>query len=370
MTEPAALITAAEVETPLGSGLEAVWGALVSGRTIIDALDDTAPSLEMGTCPQVDSALPPETRLERLACRVLARVLPSDFNPGADLLVLGTSLGGEDDRGRVNLSAWGRRVGEAAGGIEPFALLSTACSTGNDALLLGTSLVRSGAADRVVVIAADVATRAKWNGHRALGTLSSCGPRPFRKDRDGMVLSEGAAAVVLQSPARRPQRDMATLGHVLGGASMNVGGGLTGIAPDGATVAGVVRAALTDAGVTPEDISHVNAHATSTIANDLAEARGLSSVFSGAAQRPLVSATKANLGHALGATALIEAVLTLTALRHRYAPPLPLAAEMDELRLPVSAAGNTALRSGAGINLSLGFGGFHACTVFKSTGDL
>jgi 3-oxoacyl-[acyl-carrier-protein] synthase II len=236
-------------------------------------------------------------------------------------------------------------------------------------------MIRAGRADVVLAGGTEAAIHAlpmaAFASMKAMSTRNDepeRASRPYDKARDGFVLGEGAGLVVLESEAHAKARG-AKIYCTLSGA------GITSDAhhiaqpdPSGSGVARALRLALADAGVSPQDLGHVNAHATSTPQGDVAEVLALRNVLGGAADSAPISATKSMTGHLLGAAGAIEAVATVLAVRDRTAPPtINLDDPDDEIDVDIVRHEPRKLRSGplAALNNSFGFGGHNVCLVFS-----
>ncbi|MCP3803124.1 beta-ketoacyl-[acyl-carrier-protein] synthase family protein [Allokutzneria sp. A3M-2-11 16] len=327
--------------TALGTDLNDVWQRLLRG----DTGDSTASA----------DATEQLVRLATLTAKAALR----NAGIGVDLLVLGSSLGASLDGAAGN--TWTGEVAEALGVRQPPVSLSTACSSGSDAVLTAAALIRAGVADRVLCGGVDVLSEAKRLGHSALGTLSPTEIRPFDADRDGTVLGEGAGFLVLESREAARARGAQVWGEVRGWGSSNDASGPT--APDrtGGAAVLAVRRALKKAGARAEDIAVINAHGTGTPSNDATEAACYTTLYGDGAAKPILFATKASFGHTLGATGAIEVIALLLALHHGKVPPLARTRSvMAELPLPV---GPSPVEGKLGFSLTLGFGGFNTCLV-------
>jgi 3-oxoacyl-[acyl-carrier-protein] synthase II len=256
----------------------------------------------------------------------------------------------------------GQRLGAARAPIA----LSTACSAGSDAILVGAELVRSGAARRAVAGGVDVFTLAKQLGHSALGTLSPTTLRAFDVGHDGTLLGEGAGFLVLELEREASHPPLA---YLRGVGSANDAFGMT--APEegarGARLA--LERSLDDAGVEPAAIGVISAHGSGTPLNDATEARALKAVFGGprAGEGPMVFATKGNFGHALGATGALEAITLLLSLARRLVPPIVgLEEPAPEVAFPLAARRVVRHEQRFGLSLTLGFGGFDTSLVMEA----
>ena len=192
--------------------------------------------------------------------------------------------------------------------------------------------------------------------------------RPGAIDRDGFVMGEGAAALILETEEHAKARGAKIYGYVLGGGVTADAYHITGNDPEGTGAARAVTQALDEAGITADQIAHINAHATSTPVGDPNEYVALKKVFGERIDEIPVSATKASTGHLLGGTGALEAIFALLALRDRVAPPTINMTEPDPA-VPFKLSGE-AQPLGDGqlfaISNSFGFGGHNAVAVFAS----
>jgi nodulation protein E len=198
--------------------------------------------------------------------------------------------------------------------------VSTACSSSNHAIAQAFQLVRSGIADAAVTGGAESVLcfggMKAWEGLRA---MSPDGCRPFSKNRNGMVLGEGAPILVLEEFERARTHGAPIPGEIVGAGMTADAGGIVAPAVDGAARA--MRQALSDAGMAPGQVDYINAHGTATTINDRAEAAAIHMVLGEQAKSVLVSATKSMHGHCIGATGAVEAAATLLALGEGVVAP-------------------------------------------------
>jgi 3-oxoacyl-[acyl-carrier-protein] synthase II len=189
--------------------------------------------------------------------------------------------------------------------------------------------------------------------------------RPFDRGRDGFVMAEGAALLVLEELEHGRLRGASMYGEILGFGSSNDAHHMTAPLPSGAQAARAMRCALSEAGVTPEAIGYVNAHASSTPHNDVSETLAIKQVFGEHAYRVPISGTKAMHGHALGATGAIEAAICMLAFRHTYLPPTINLEEPDpDCDLDYIPRHGRELAADYILSNSFGFGGINASLVF------
>ncbi|KDD76429.1 beta-ketoacyl synthase [Helicosporidium sp. ATCC 50920] len=249
---------------------------------------------------------------------------------------------------------------------------STACAAGAHAIADAALAVAGGEAEVMVVGGAEACVDAvallSFSKLRALsGRPDSRASRPFDAHRDGFVLGEGAGVLVLESLDHALDRKAAVLGEVRGWGRAGDAHHVTQPDPDGSGAKAAMRSALRCAGLSPEDIAYLNAHATGTPLGDTIEQRAIDEVFGGAGAPSLaVSSTKGATGHLLGAAGAVEAIFALLALRDRVAPPT---CNLERLEPEVlkSVVGPSAralpARAAAAMTNSFGFGGVNVSLV-------
>ncbi len=188
--------------------------------------------------------------------------------------------------------------------------------------------------------------------------------KPFSKDRDGFVLAEGAAALVLESLDAARARGAAILGVVRGCGERADDFHRTRSKPDGSPAIAAVNAALADAGMAPGDVDYINAHGTSTPENDRMEFLSLSTVFGEALETTPISSNKSMIGHTLSAAGAIEAVFSLKTMLEGVIPPT-INYEHPDPAIPLDVVPNVsrAAQVGTVLSNSFGFGGQNACLV-------
>ncbi|MGI8661733.1 MAG: beta-ketoacyl-ACP synthase II [Acidimicrobiales bacterium] len=241
----------------------------------------------------------------------------------------------------------------------------TACAAATHAIGNAARLISSGRCDAMLTggsEAAMVATAVA--GFTNMTALSTSGvSRPFDAARDGFVMTEGAGILVLEEWSAAEARGARILGEIVGAASTADAHHITAPSPGGAGAVSCIEIALADAGLSPGDIAHVNAHGTSTPLNDAAEAEALAKVFAGSG--PIVTSTKGVTGHALGAAGALEAAAVLLSFEHELVPPTAGTDVLDPA-LPAIDLVVGAPRSwtpGPSLSNSFGFGGHNGVLV-------
>jgi len=266
----------------------------------------------------------------------------------------------------------GLELGAKAGVHTPV----SACASGAEAIAYGLEMIRTGRADVVVCGGTEAAIHplpmAAFGAMKALSTRNdepTRASRPYDKNRDGFVLGEGAAIVVLES-AEHAERRGAKIYCEVAGAGMSADSHhIAQPDPVGAGATRAIKLALGDAGMAADEVAHVNAHATSTPAGDVAEAAAIRAALGEAASSVAVSGTKSMTGHLLGAAGALEAIAVILALSERTAPPtINVDDPDDEVHLDIVRGEPRPLRDGviAGLNNSFGFGGHNVCLAFRS----
>ncbi|GGI02710.1 beta-ketoacyl-[acyl-carrier-protein] synthase family protein [Arthrobacter liuii] len=401
--QPRAVVTGSGTINPLGSTVKETWEALLDGHSGIAALEqDWAEQLPVRIAGQVRADLTEHLstremkRMDRCGQLALvaareawARAGAPEVDPERFAVVIGSAYGGlgstiEQDR---TLAASGPRkvsphtltrlmvngpaawvsidLGARGGARTPV----SACASGAEAIVQAAEMIRSGAADVVIAGGVDASVNdlviSGFSQIRALSTRSGDpqrASRPFDGGRDGFVLAEGAAVVVLESERHARARGAAILGAVAGGAVTSDANDI--VAADPAMQRRVMQKALDAAGMQPADIGFVHAHATSTPVGDRLEGQAINAVFG--AQVPVTS-TKGHTGHLLGGAGSLAAVVVLEALRTGQMPgTLNVEALDPEVDLNVITEGTHQLPPGyapAGLVNAFGFGGHSVALV-------
>jgi 3-oxoacyl-[acyl-carrier-protein] synthase II len=249
----------------------------------------------------------------------------------------------------------------------------SACSGGADAIGAAKMMIESGHVDAVVTGGSEAALTPLSNAaFGALDALSTLGiSRPFDKDRDGFVMGEGGAILVLETRENAEKRGAKILGTLRGYGASADAYHLTAPDKTGGGPSRAMALAMKDAGITPEDIVYVNAHGTSTSLNDSAETAALKTALGDRAYEIPVSSLKSSIGHLLGAAGAVEAVATVLALRDRIAPPtLGLENPGEGLDLDYVPGSAKPLDIGdkraIAISSSFGFGGHNAVVCLEA----
>jgi 3-oxoacyl-[acyl-carrier-protein] synthase II len=241
----------------------------------------------------------------------------------------------------------------------------TACAASTHAIGNAARLIATGRCDAVLSGGSEAAmVPIGIQGFANMTALSSVGvSRPFDAERDGFVMSEGAAVLVLEAWSAAEARGATILAEVMGAASTADAHHITAPSPGGVGAIGCMQLALDDAGISVGDIVHINAHGTSTPLNDAAEAEAIAAMFGDA--MPIVTSTKGVTGHALGAAGALEAAAIVLSMQHRLIPPTDGTKAVDPALPPIDLVigDPRPWTPGPSLSNSFGFGGHNGCLV-------
>ena len=399
-------VTGAGVKTPAGDGVGELWENLCAGRPSAEVFtDDRLPSATAALVCRVNG-FDPAAYLTPVEVRRLDRSHALAIGAAADALGQCGELPVPDRRAVVCGIGLGaaatyeeqvsRLLGQGVRGVSPLTIpmvmpssvaahlslrfgfagpcvtVSAACASGAAAIGEGVELLRRGAAD--LVLAGGVDSLVNYGAMccfmrlDAMSRNVSCpglASRPFDADRDGFVMGEGAGFVVLQRLEDAAASGTEPLGLVLGHASNADTHHLVAPSPDGAGAVRCMALALADARVQPSDVTHINAHGTSTVLNDRAEAAALAALFADAC--PPVMAVKGSTGHMIAGSGAVEAIVSLISLRHRLIPPVAGLRAIDpDFDLDVVQATPREGPPGYALSNSFGFGGANTVLVLAA----
>ncbi len=386
----------------LGTGVQAFARALRAGQCGIGALSLFPPGGFRSSRAAEVKELRPPAWLPRLHVRRLSRsallafiagdealrsaALPADVLQEA-ALVLGTTSGGmasgehafgvscRQRNQRTRLTDWLETPVSVA--ADDLAMLlrcggarltvSTACSSGANALGIAADWIRSGRAAVVVCGGTDSLCQMTYSGFNALQALDRGPCRPFDRDRAGLSLGEGAAIFVFESWAHAEARGASILGEFVSYGVTADAHHLTQPRADGAGAVLAMRRALEEGRIRAEEIDHINAHGTGTPLNDVVETRAIKAVFGANAYRIPVTSTKSMVGHCLGAAGAIEALASLLAIRGGFVPPTATLQHADpecDLDYVPQVSRPATLRTV--LSNSYGFGGNNTSVVIRA----
>lgn len=245
----------------------------------------------------------------------------------------------------------------------PSFCVTSACSSASQSIGIGAQLIRSGIVDRAIVGGSEACiTPASMKAWEMMRVLSPDSSRPFSKDRNGMILGEGAGAFLLESEAAMAARGATPIAWLAGYGTSSDARDI--IQPDVDGAAAAMQAALDDAGLSAGDIDYINAHGTGTVLNDINEAAAIRKIFGDLTDNIPVSSSKPVIGHTLGASGALELVITTMAMREGCIPPHINVTEPDPkcaLNLPLNGAISRPIA--AALSNSFAFGGINASLI-------
>jgi 3-oxoacyl-[acyl-carrier-protein] synthase II len=359
------------VTTALGQGAEVLWGALQAGRTGLApvrrfATDGYVSNLA-GCIPALD-AQRPGSRLDALAQMLFGE---SPAVPADTMLITASTKAGIDQLEASVRSQptpldriLGCQVADFVAGrlslSGPRCNIGAACASATIALALGAARIEAGEADSVLVCGLDLVSEFVFSGFSALHALSPSACRPFDTGRDGLLLGEGAAYLLLMSERRCRQARRDSLSRIAGWGIASDAHHITAPSRTGEGLILAVRQALDHAGLTPADIAAVNAHGTGSVYNDAMELTAFASLFD---PLPPLHSIKGAIGHTMGACGAIEAIVGLRSLEHQCLPPTvglrtPEPAGLGRVSSRVQQISGDYL-----LTTNSGFGGINACLV-------
>ena len=384
-------VTGRGVVTSLGEGADAFFDSLAAGQSgIVDGISRALGfDAEQYLDPRVARRVDRYAQFAIAAADQAAREADlSGCDPDRVAVVIGTGVGGlitlqencesfleRGERG-VSPNFVPMMMPNAAAGLVAIRLgvhgpgfsVASACATGAHAIGEGMRMIERGAADVVVAGGTEAAlTTLCIAAFKRMGALSSEGiSRPFDARRDGFVMGEGAAVLILEREEHARERAATVFGRIAGYGASNDAFDMVQPDEDGAGALRAMRAALADAGAVPGDVGFISAHGTGTPINDRVESRAIRELFGSHA--PPVSSTKSAIGHLLGAAGSTEALVCIEALRRGLLPPTINYEEPDpdcDLDYLVEGA-----RPAPGVSLALsnsfGFGGQNACLAIAA----
>lgn len=405
------VVTGLGVTSPLGGDVKSSWESLLAGKSGISTLEQPwvaqyeipvtfagqakVPASEILT-PQECKRLDPSSQFALIAAReAWADAGTPEVAPERLAVEFSTGIGGVwtlldafdtlKERGPRRVlpmtvpmlmpngpaAAIGMDLA-ARGGVRTAV---SACASSTEAIANAITRLNSGEVDIVVAGGCEaaihplpIAAFAAMHATSRRNDEPEKASRPYDVNRDGFVMGEGAGAMVLETEAHALARGAKIYAYLVGGAVTSDAYHITAPDPEGSGAARAVFSALEQAGAKPEDVVHINAHATSTPVGDIAEYTALKRVFGDHLENIAVSATKASTGHLLGGAGAIEAVFTVLALKERTAPPTINLDDQDpEIPLDVVTSPR-ALPTGPilAISNSFGFGGHNAVVAFRS----
>jgi 3-oxoacyl-[acyl-carrier-protein] synthase II len=417
------VITGMGAVSPHGRGVAALWRGLIEGRsaltplTLFDAsvfrnplagtVEGYAAAEPVSAAVDLGSAdsrhLPRATRMLEDAAREALRnacgldpaaddqldtLVSRDENARYAGIVLGTNFGGMSaaetalidgrlDRAKAGLDGYlfgtaGERLARRYQLQGPRMNLSLSCASGTAAIGVALDMIRQGRTEMVLAGGYDELSLYVYAGLSALRAITPETIRPFDKRRKGTLFSEGAGVVVLESARSAARRGAAVYAKVLGRAMNNDAYHMTAPEQEARGIQALMRAALADAGISAEQIDHINLHATGTPYNDAIETKAVHGVFGARGREIPVCSVKSSIGHTMGAAGVLESIAAVMSLNEGLVPPVlgldpaekdPACDLLTPTGAPLPGKFNTVLKT------SYGFGGANAAIVLGRAGS-
>ncbi|MBE0069790.1 beta-ketoacyl-ACP synthase II [Thermoanaerobacterium thermosaccharolyticum] len=403
------VITGIGAITPIGNSIDELWDSLINGRSGIDKVTGfDVSSYPTKLAAEVKDFEPTEyidkkeaKRMDRFTQFALASAKMALIDSGLDLekedldrigVIYGSGIGGietlenqqnilkEKGPGRVSPFFVPMMIADMAAGLISITFglkghnetIVNACASSTNAIGDAFKVIERGDADVIVTGGSEAAITplaiAGFCSMKAMSTnddpKTAC--RPFDANRDGFIMGEGSATLILESLEHAIKRGAKIYCEIVGYGATADAYHITAPAPEGAGAARAMKLALKDADIIPEDIDYINAHGTSTEYNDKYETMAIKNVFGQHAYKLKVSSTKSMTGHMLGASGAVEAVATVLAIKNGIVPPT-INYETPDPECDLDYVPNKALEMEINYALSnsFGFGGHNATLVFK-----
>jgi len=411
MGERRVVVTGLGAVTPLGASVARFWDGLIASRSGIRRVarfDPTPFDVRIGgECLDFDPGAFMDhrtaKRMDRFAQFALAAakmaiaesgLTNGDFEPARAGVILGSGIGGlmelEEQHkrllakgpGRVSAFTIPKLMANAGSGHISIEFnfqgvntaVATACASAGHAMGDAFAAIRENRADIMLTGGAEAALTplglAAFTAMKALSARNDepeRASRPFDQDRDGFVLSEGAGVLLFEELEHARRRGARIYAEVVGFGATADASDMVQPDPQGQGAARAMAAALASARLNPDDIDYINAHGTATPLGDIAEVKAIHDVFGPAVRRLAVSSTKSAVGHTLGASGGIEAIVCLLAITHNTLPPTLNHEQTDPQCAGLDFVPNVArdARVRTAMNNSFGFGGHNACVIFR-----
>jgi 3-oxoacyl-[acyl-carrier-protein] synthase II len=404
------VVTGMGMVSPLGTGVEKSWQALIQGKSGVSRITKFDPTgFDTQIAAEVKDFVP-ENFIDKkemrrmdifiqyaMASSIMAmddsRLKITPANADRVAVVVGAGLGGLTtlesfhkvllERGPSRISPFfipSMIVNEAPGQISmrfgakgPNTSVVTACATGNHNIGDAWRIIQRGDADAAIAggVEATITPLAVsgFNSMKALSTRNEepeKASRPFDKDRDGFVMGEGSGIIILEELTQALNRGAKIYAEIIGYGLTGDAYHITAPAPDGEGAARCMQMAVKDSGIPPDEVDYINAHGTSTYYNDIYETLAIKTVFKDHAKKLAVSSTKSMTGHLLGGAGGVEAVFTVLTLHHGVIPPT-INYDTPDPDCDLDYVPNQARRAEVRVALSnsFGFGGTNAVLAFQ-----
>jgi 3-oxoacyl-[acyl-carrier-protein] synthase II len=405
------VVTGLGLVTPLGTGVQKNWEALIAGRSGIRSID-RFPNVE-AFASRIAGQVPDFRAEDFIEAREIKKMdlfiqysvaaaamamedsgLKIDPQEAEDVgVIVGVGLCGIDTieaTERAYLDGGPRKISpffipKVISNLAPGQIAirygakgvnwtpTSACASGTHAVGEAFHLIRRGLQDAVIAGGAESAiTPLGVGGFSAMKALSTRNDeperasRPFDKERDGFIIAEGSGILILEEREHAIKRGAKIYAEIIGYGANGDAHHMTAPAPEGEGAARCMRLALKDAGIAPSDVDYINAHGTSTEYNDANETQAIKKLFGEHAFKVAVSSTKSMTGHLLGAAGAIEGVFSVLALHHGMIPPT-INYENPDPQCDLDYTPNHARKADIRVVLSnsFGFGGTNACMIFR-----
>ncbi len=406
------VVTGLGAVTPVGNNIPDMWQAIVNGRSGVGTITHFDASEYTTRIAAEVKDFAPQPYLSRKEARRLDTLLhfavsaagqaiddaQIDDDPGLDRRRVGVLIGAGIGGMRTMIDAHTRLLERGPQSISPFLIpsiitnmaggiiaekfqftgpnfaITSACATGNHAIGEAAAMIRRGSTDVMVCGSAEAAiVELGIGGFAAMRAMSTQNDdpqhacKPFDKNRDGFVMGEGAAVVVLESLKHARRRGANIYAELVGYGTTADAYHLVAPEPEGRGAAEAMRLALQNAQISPDRVDYINAHGTGTELNDVIETKAIKAAFGNAAFQVAISSTKAITGHLLGAASAVEAVISILSIKHNIVPPtINLTTPDPECDLDYVPLTARATPVHVAMSNGFGFGGHNAAIILQA----
>ena len=392
------VITGMGVVSPIGTDTGTFWNALCAGKSGISDItgfdtegfvftkggEITDLHLPDELAPEKDNIDPATAMMLTAAHEALtdSHLQETNFDHNTAGVVLSTNFGGiltgerllnpdSTDTTPSNLAEYSYihaadHVAALADMSGPRTVLSMSCSSGSTAIAHAANLICAGRAKIILAGGYDSLSRFAWSGLSALRTMTKDAIRPFDKNRNGTLFSEGAGALIIEELEHAEKRGAPVYAELTGWAFNNNAYHMTAPSKEGAGSAEVMKSALACGDINPNSIDHINTHGTGTKYNDITETQAIKTVFGKHAEHLVITSNKSETGHMMGAAGAVEAIASIQSIRNGVVPPTINYNEPDpDCDLDCAVNNKREMNIQSVLSNSAGIGGCNAAVIFK-----
>ena len=392
------VITGMGAVSPIGTDTQTFWKALCNGKSGISNITrfDTegfafTKGGEVNNLKIPDELIHDKENIDPATALILtaahealtdSHLLKTDFERNSAGIVLSTNFGGiitgerilnhntpnttPNDIEEYSYMQAATRIAAMANISGPRTTLSLSCSSGSAAIAHAANLICAGRAKIILAGGYDALSRFAWSGLSALRTMTKDAIRPFDKNRNGTLFSEGAGALIIEELEHAEKRGANIYAELTGWAFNNNAYHMTAPSKNGEGSAKVMEAALACGNINPNTIDHINTHGTGTKYNDITETQAIKTVFGKHAKQLIITSNKSETGHMMGAAGAVEAIASILSIQDEIIPPTINYEEPDpDCNLDCAVNTKREMKIQSVLSNSAGIGGCNAAVIFR-----